>query len=190
MKRFLSIIKDKKNILNILRILLGISLIMAACGKILPVGAYYKCGYIPLELFLSQIIKYHFPLPKILIEISTIPLITFELLIGLLLVFNTRVKFALILLQILMFFMIPITLWGTFMGVSDCGCYGNLVKRPPWVATIEDFLILVLCFLLYPRYKENKKTNIKIDILILFICLSCAIYTFWQLLQIWKLNAG
>ena len=79
--------------------------------------------------------------------------------------------------------MIPITIWGTFHQAPSCGCYGNLVKREPIYATIEDALLLAITFLLIPPVKKEKqeKTFNKRQIFIFIIAISASIYGFLQI---------
>jgi len=140
-----------------LRILLGGLILLAGAAKIIPLE--WNCDVHPLEKFFQQMSAYHIPIKWQYQQIMAVPLIAFEIWLGLSLILHSNLRYALIGMQILMFVMIPVTLWGTFSGAPECGCYGSLIKREPWVATIEDFFVLLICFVLYPKYKAEKNKH-------------------------------
>lgn len=173
----------RRYVFPVLRVLLGSALLVAGLSKIFPLGG--DCYFMPIEHFYSQLKNYHLPVPFIIQQIAAIPLICLEIWIGLSLIVNSNVRIALLSLQVLMIIMIPVTIWGTLAGANDCGCYGNLTKRPPWVATIEDAIMLLMCFYVYPEYKTPKKTkySLALEILVAIVTFLCGLYASHQLKQ-------
>ncbi len=159
-------------ITHIIRFLLGTSFAVAGFSKLFP-----------LKNFISQILAYQLPVsPSFLTYIACL-LIGFEIWIGLSILLNSNLFISLIGCRILLISMIPITIWGTFHQAPSCGCYGNLVKREPIYATIEDALLLAITFLLIPPVKKEKqeKTFNKRQIFIFIIAISASIYGFLQI---------
>jgi|GEM_PF-6770926 len=125
--------------LHILRIALGGTFLAASCLKLAP-----------LEVFLQQVNHYQIPLPESLLGIAGVLFIALETWIGLSLIFRSNFRLSLALFQLSLLFFIPLTIWGQMQGAASCGCYGAAVQIAPWVATVEDFIMLLLSLLLVP----------------------------------------
>jgi len=104
----------------------------------------------PLRSFLSQVLAYKFPLPDHLIYILSVLLISFEVWVGASIVLKSNLKFSLRGAQMLLACMIPVTIWGTLHKAPTCGCFGNYYHREPSRALIEDGILLVVSFILFP----------------------------------------
>lgn len=159
-------------------------------GSIFVVAGFSKL--FPLNSFLKQIIAYKLPVPDSLIYIFAVILISFEIWIGLSILLNSNLHSNLIKAQIMLLVMIPATIWASFHRAPTCGCYGSLIQREPWQATVEDCLLLVVSFLLKPSPKEKSKKQ-KFSFLkrvfISTVSLSSLVYGLIQLQQIYSFQA-
>lgn len=132
-------------IARLIRYFLGSAFVVAGISKLFPLKAFY-----------SQVLDYHLPLPEKLIYFGGLVLILLEIAVGLSILLNFHLKLGLLGLQVMLIGMIPITLWGTFHKAPACGCYGNLIRREPWKATIDDMLMLMVSLLLIPAAGKKK----------------------------------
>jgi uncharacterized membrane protein len=135
-------------IARLIRYFLGSAFVVAGSSKLFP-----------LKVFYQQVFDYHFPLPEKFIYFGGLVLILLEIAIGLSILLNYHLKLGLLGMQILLVSMIPVTLWGTFHKAPACGCYGNLVRREPWKATVDDCLMLAVSFLLIPAVGKKKSPD-------------------------------
>ena len=142
------------------RKLLALKLIQYSLGIIFLGGAFAKL--ISLESFFSQIKAYQLPVSKSFLEQSSLFLITLEALIGSSILASYRLKLFVSVAQVLLLIFIPVTSWGSLNQAPTCGCYGEVIKREPWKATIEDFLLLGLSFYLKSHSKAlERKSKLK-----------------------------
>ncbi|MDX1919335.1 MAG: DoxX family membrane protein [Candidatus Caenarcaniphilales bacterium] len=159
-------------------------------GSIFVVAGFSKL--FPLNSFLKQIIAYKLPVPDSLVYIFAVVLIAFEIWIGLSIFLNSNLHSNLVKAQILLAIMIPATIWASFNRAPTCGCYGNLIQREPWQATVEDCLLLAVSFLLVPSSKEkSKKQTFPVfkRIFISVLSVGALVYGFIQLQQIYAFQA-
>ncbi|MDX1917617.1 MAG: hypothetical protein SFT81_00535 [Candidatus Caenarcaniphilales bacterium] len=140
----------------------------------------------PFEAFVKQVLVYRLPFPDYLLYYGSIIVITLEVWVGLSIFFGINLRLALRIARILLISMIPITIWGTFQQAPSCGCYGQLLKRKPWVATVEDCVILAVSFLLAPEEEKTKDGFWVrgIEISFILIALASGVYALTQLNQI------
>lgn len=165
----------KKVTLNIIIFLLGLLFFVAGISKLFP-----------LDKFLLAIQKYNLPFLSFeFIEVCSVPLIALEVWLGMSLILRINIKNALLLIQGLLIIMVPITIWGIFQDTPSCGCYGELIKRPPWMATIEDIILILVSFYTYTQVKHlsviNNKKVIFLQIIALSITVICALIGMNQL---------
>lgn len=79
----------------------------------------------------------------------SIVLSSLELLIGLNLFFNIKIRLFSILSFLFMLVMIPLTLYiAVFNPVSDCGCFGDAIKLTNWQTFNKNIALLVLVIIL------------------------------------------
>jgi len=90
-----------------------------------------------------------------------------ELLIGVLLLLNIRVKLAIWGALLMMLFYTPLTLWLAISDkVTDCGCFGDAIKLSNWGTFIKNLIIDVFLLILFlgrktikPRLKARYQTG-------------------------------
>jgi uncharacterized membrane protein YphA (DoxX/SURF4 family) len=171
----------QRSFLQALRVGLGLIFAVAGISKLFP-----------LEAFLQQVMAYRLPLAKEFVYAASVPLIALEIWAGLSLICNVHTRFSLLIMQLLLGCMIPLTIWGSINEAPSCGCYGTLVKREPWMATIEDILLLILSFSLLGKLPQTSDSNSRLSpggILALLVVwggtLLASIYAGRQLMLIW-----
>ncbi len=166
----------KHLLVRITRFILGSVFVVAGFSKLFP-----------LKSFLQQLIAYRLPLPAKFLFFMALALIVIEIIIGLAVLLNFNLHLGLLGMQILLGLMIPLTIWATIHKAPTCGCYGNLVQRPPWTATIEDLLMLAVSFLLIPNIQnktESKAIKFSKAAFIIIISLAAFVFGISQLRQI------
>lgn len=167
--------KKKQILINIIIFTLGLLFFVAGISKLFP-----------LDKFLLAIQKYNLPFLSFeFLEVCSVPLIALEVWLGMSLILRINIKNSLLLIQGLLIIMIPITIWGIFQDTPSCGCYGELVKRPPWMATIEDIILLTISFYTYLQVKYtpmiNNKRTIICQIITLIVTIASALIGMSQL---------
>ncbi|MDJ0625678.1 MAG: DoxX family membrane protein [Candidatus Caenarcaniphilales bacterium] len=133
------------------------SLIRYFLGSVFIVSGFSKL--LPLKDFVQQALAYKIPIPEDALYYLSVFLIAIEVWVGLSILLNCNLRVSLLGAQILLIGMIPITIWGSLNQAPTCGCYGNLIKREPWQATVEDCLLLAVSFMLLPCSKSKCKTS-------------------------------
>ena len=135
-------------LIHLLRYIVGSVFFIAGISKLFPLKDFFK-----------QLITYQLPVPDIYLYFFSVILISLEVCVGLAIILNLNLRRSLFIAQILLAFMIPITIWGSMHKAPTCGCYGNLIRRDPWIATIEDILLLTVSLLLVPSINEEESLN-------------------------------
>ncbi len=121
----------------LLRIAFGSVFFVAALAKAYAWGDFYH-----------QLLPYRLPFSPELLYLGACALTALETWIGMAVLLRVETGLAIRTAQVLLAFMIPLTIWGSLLDIPSCGCYGSLLVRKPWVATIEDCVLLLLSFLL------------------------------------------
>ena len=137
----------QKLLVNIIRTILGTVFVVTGFSKLFP-----------LSDFLRQLVAYHLPFTSEFLSGATILLIIIEIIIGLFILLDFQLYWGLLGMQVLLLIMIPVTIWGSINKAPSCGCYGNLVQREPWQATIEALLIFAIGVLL--QRLTRKESNL------------------------------
>jgi hypothetical protein len=117
--------------------ILGLFFIVSGIGKMLET-----------HVFVTDVVSYG--IPEKLAQLGIL-IPTFEIILGLMLVFFIRSKdMALISLITLVFFTIGFAYGHLFAGVEDCGCFGafEALATPPWVSFLRNFILIAMSFLL------------------------------------------
>ena len=87
-------------------------------------------------------------------------LCTLEIVIGIALLLNYKMKFvSKITLGLIIFFTFLTFYSAYFNKVTDCGCFGDAIKLTPWESFYKDIILLVLSlaiFFIYPKLKNQK----------------------------------
>jgi len=83
-------------------------------------------------------------------------LCTLEIVIGIALLLNYKMKFvSKITLGLIIFFTFLTFYSAYFNKVTDCGCFGDAIKLTPWESFYKDIILLILSlaiFYIYPKY--------------------------------------
>ena len=117
--------------------ILGLFFIVSGIGKMLET-----------HVFVTDVVSYG--IPEKLAQLGIL-VPTFEIILGLLLVFFVRSKdTALVSLITLVIFTLGFAYGHFFAGVEDCGCFGafEALATPPWVSFLRNFLLIAMSFLL------------------------------------------
>ena len=87
-------------------------------------------------------------------------LCTLEIVIGIALLLNYKMKFvSKITLGLIIFFTFLTFYSAYFNKVTDCGCFGDAIKLTPWESFYKDIILLILSlaiFYIYPKLKNQK----------------------------------
>lgn len=139
-----------KLLANISRILVGIVFVFSGFVKgVDPLGTSYRLEdyfiafnwsfFIPLALFFS------------------IVLVTTEFLVGMMLLFNLRMKFTSWLLLMMMVFFTLLTLNDAINNpVPDCGCFGDAIKLTNWQTFYKNLVLMPLALIIWSYRKKFK----------------------------------
>ena len=141
------------------RYLVGLLFIFSGGIKINdPVGTQIKLQEY-FEVFSSDFS----PLFEILVPyalVLSVFLCTLEIVIGIALLLNYKMKFvSKITLGLIIFFTFLTFYSAYFNKVTDCGCFGDAIKLTPWESFYKDIILLILSlaiFYIYPKLKNQK----------------------------------
>ncbi len=138
---------------GLLRIIVGLIFIASGFVKAVDlVGFSFKME----EYFSPSVFNMPF-LEKYALVLGAI-MVVLELLLGIMLVFKTKLKFTLTFLVLLCIFFGFLTFYSAYFNVvTDCGCFGDAIKFTPWQSFIKDILLLVALLLLYFAYRKEFK---------------------------------
>ncbi len=180
-----------KNIYTLSRYLVGILFIFSGLIKINdPVGTQIK-----LEEYFQVFSSDFTPLFEYLVPLAlfcSVILCTLEVVIGIALILNYRMKITSSILLTLILFFTFLTFYSAYFNkVTDCGCFGDAIKLTPWESFTKDIILLFFSFIIFFLTKKFKKEKgffyIKIldyknssirDGVIVFTTLTCLIISF------------
>ncbi len=132
-------------LLVVCRLFFGVVFIFSGFVKAIdPLGSMYK-----IEDYLTAFGGFFESfLPFAMV--AAVALSTLELLVGLALFFNIRVRLAVVLGLLLMLFMTPLTLYIAIASpVSDCGCFGDAIKLSNTATFLKNVVLLVVILILF-----------------------------------------
>tara|TARA_B110000014_G_scaffold51209_1_gene34202 strand:+ start:240 stop:1373 length:1134 start_codon:yes stop_codon:yes gene_type:complete len=173
------------------RYLVGVLFIFSGLIKINdPVGTQIKLEEY-FEVFSSDftpLFEYLVPLALFL----SVILCTLEVIIGIALILNYRMKItSSILLSLIIFFTFLTFYSAYFNKVTDCGCFGDAIKLTPWESFTKDIILLLFSFIIFfltNKFKQEKgffyikildyKNSSIRDGVIVFTTLICLIISF------------
>ncbi len=55
-----------------------------------------------------------------------------------------------------------------FMGIEDCGCFGNVIKFNPKFILVKNFILLILIYFFQKQYSFNNKGFLRLYVSVLF----------------------
>ena len=143
-------------IYSILRYLVGSIFIFSGLIKINdPVGTQIK-----LEEYFGVFSTDFTSLFELLVPFAlliSIALCTLEIIIGIALLMNYKMKIVLKLLLSLIVFFTFLTFYSAYFNkVTDCGCFGDAIKLTPWESFYKDIILLVFSISIYFLNKNLK----------------------------------
>jgi uncharacterized membrane protein YphA (DoxX/SURF4 family) len=168
-------------IIEVFRWLTGALFIFSGMIKINdPVGTSIKLTEY-FEVFSKDIHSaFHYFTPYALS--LAIVLCVLEVVLGLALLINYKMKITLgALLSLIVFFTFLTFYSAYFNKVTDCGCFGDAIKLSPWESFYKDIVLLVMItfmFLFRSRFQiaKNEKTGLLVIILAAVLNFSLAYY--------------
>ena len=143
-------------IYSILRYLVGSIFIFSGLIKINdPVGTQIK-----LEEYFGVFSTDFTSLFELLVPFAlliSIVLCTLEIIIGISLLMNYKMRIVLKLLLSLIVFFTFLTFYSAYFNkVTDCGCFGDAIKLTPWESFYKDIILLVFSISIYFLNKNLK----------------------------------
>ena len=143
-------------IYSILRYLVGSIFIFSGLIKINdPVGTQIK-----LEEYFGVFSTDFTSLFELLVPFAlliSIALSTLEIIIGIALLMNYKMRIVLKLLLSLIVFFTFLTFYSAYFNkVTDCGCFGDAIKLTPWESFYKDIILLVFSISIYFLNKNLK----------------------------------
>ena len=143
-------------IYSILRYLVGSIFIFSGLIKINdPVGTQIK-----LEEYFGVFSTDFTSLFELLVPFAlliSIVLCTLEIIIGIALLMNYKMRIVLKLLLSLIVFFTFLTFYSAYFNkVTDCGCFGDAIKLTPWESFYKDIILLVFSISIYFLNKNLK----------------------------------
>ena len=129
-------------IYSILRYLVGSIFIFSGLIKINdPVGTQIK-----LEEYFGVFSSDFTSLFELLVPFAlliSIVLCTLEIIIGIALLMNYKMKITRVILLSLILFFTFLTFYSAYFNkVTDCGCFGDAIKLTPWESFTKDIILL------------------------------------------------
>jgi len=137
-----------KFIANFSRIFTGLVFVFSGFVKgVDPLGFTYK--------FEDYLVAFHWEFMMPLALFFTIALCTLEFTIGIMLVFNLRMKLTSWLLLLMMVFFTCLTLNDALYNpVPDCGCFGDAIKLTNWQTFYKNTALIVFAVLVFMYRKK------------------------------------
>lgn len=111
-------------------------------------------------------------------------MVVLELLLGIMLVLKTKLKFTLVSLIALCVFFGFLTFYSAYFNVvTDCGCFGDAIKFTPWQSFTKDIILLVTLLILFFAYRndfKNENSNSKMPLAVIGVFSLIMIYVMSQ----------
>ncbi len=130
--------------LHTLRILVAIVFIFSGFVKLVdPLGFTYK-----IEDYLEAMGGFAQTLSSLAL-VASIAISTFEMLLGLCLLFQIQVKRTAFFVLLFMLIMTPLTLWIALKNpVTDCGCFGDALVISNWETFFKNVVLLIFIIII------------------------------------------
>ncbi|MDR2123144.1 MAG: DoxX family protein [Flavobacteriaceae bacterium] len=129
---------------HFLRIVVGVLFIISGIVKTIdPIGFSYKLE----EYFGAGVFNIPF-LQGLALPLSIL-FVILEVMLGMFLLLGVWKKFTLSSLLSLIVFFTFLTFYSAYFNkVTDCGCFGDALKLPPWVSFCKDVVLLIMILIL------------------------------------------
>ena len=101
-----------------------------------------------------------------------------EILLGVMLLIGSRIKFTTWSLLLMILFFTFLTFYSAYFNkVTDCGCFGDALKLTPWQSFYKDLVLLFLILIIFKNQNKlqvyfTKKVENLINIFVLILCIS------------------
>ncbi|RMG83556.1 MAG: hypothetical protein D6707_00840 [Bacteroidetes bacterium] len=117
--------------------------------------------YYSIDFFDFQLLKLFPFLPAAFLPFLSRVLISFEFLLGVLLIIRWFEKTILKITFICLICFIAVNLYQWYAGIEDCGCFGNVWQLSPQNSLIKNIVLLFLTVFLLKSSQQPQKTKIK-----------------------------
>ena len=145
-----------KNLYTLSRYLVGILFIFSGLIKINdPVGTQIKLEeyFQVFSADFTTLFEHLVPLALIL----SVILCTLEIVIGIALLMNYKMKITRVILLSLILFFTFLTFYSAYFNkVTDCGCFGDAIKLTPWESFTKDIILLFFSLIIFILYRKLK----------------------------------
>ena len=145
-----------KNLYTLSRYLVGVLFIFSGLIKINdPVGTQIKLEEY-FEVFSADFTPFFEHLVPLALILSVI-LCTLEIVIGIALLMNYKMKITRVILLSLIVFFTFLTFYSAYFNkVTDCGCFGDAIKLTPWESFTKDIILLSFSLIVFILNKKVK----------------------------------
>jgi hypothetical protein len=95
-------------------------------------------------------------------------------------------KFAFLSLALTLLFTLVFAYGNIFLGIEDCGCFGNILKVPPYVSFIRNIVIMILCYIVIRNHEDKpatKWTKVRLSV-------ACVFFVTAMIISFFDLNAS
>ena len=145
-----------KNLYTLSRYLVGVLFIFSGLIKINdPIGTQIKLEEY-FEVFSADFTPLFEHLVPLALILSVI-LCTLEIVIGIALLMNYKMKITRVILLSLIVFFTFLTFYSAYFNkVTDCGCFGDAIKLTPWESFTKDIILLSFSLIIFILNKKVK----------------------------------
>ncbi len=151
-----------KTLANLARILVGIEFIFSGFVKVVdPYGTGLKLQEY-FEVFAADLPSFSSFFELLAHNAQTLSLLfcAGELILGVAMLFNFRMKITAWIVLLMMAFFTFLTFYSAYFNkVTDCGCFGDFLKLKPWHSFWKDIIslaVILVIFIYRNKYKEFK----------------------------------
>lgn len=150
-------------LISISRILVGSLFIVSGLIKANDtLGFSYKL----IEYFEPEVLNLEFLIP-IALPLSAF-ICLFEIVLGAMVLFGTKMKWASWLLLLMIIFFTFLTFYSAYFNkVTDCGCFGDAIKLTPWQSFTKDVVLLFFVGILFIFRNKIEPNTLKKDQILL-----------------------
>lgn len=164
-----------RNVYTISRLIVGLVFLFSSFSKgVDPLGTSYKIQeYMTAWTIGSFSFEWALPMATFL----SVAMITLEFLVGVLMLANCWRKFAAWLLLLMMsFFTVTTFIDALTNKVTDCGCFGDMIKLTNWETFWKNVVLMVFTIVIfYCRSMFTKKRTFERGIFVTFLSIGIAI---------------
>ncbi len=152
-----------KYLAHISRILVGIEFIFSGFVKVVdPYGTGLKLQEY-FEVFAGDLPQlstfFHFFAENALS--ASFFFCSLELILGVALLFNFKMKLTSLVVLLLMVFFTFLTFYSAYFNkVTDCGCFGDFLKLKPWVSFYKDIISMFFILIIFSYRRKFGKSEI------------------------------